>query len=145
MIAKLPGTSIAPPIPCKARAMIRCRMSGATPHQADAVANRNTPTVNTRRRPYKSPAAPPSRISAARKSAYDSTTHCASATVAFSARWILGKATLTTVPSIKARLEPRMVAVRTHPGRVVGPDAIAPVAECAEESQGYFRCSLPGA
>jgi hypothetical protein len=38
-----------------------------------------------------------------------------------------------------------MVAVRTHPGRVMGPDAIAPVAECADESQGYFRCSLPEA
>jgi len=51
MIARLPGTSMAPPTPCKARAAIRCRISGAKPHQADDAAKRNTPIVNTRRRP----------------------------------------------------------------------------------------------
>src|SRR3979490_1671652 len=80
-------------------------------------------------------------MSAARKSAYDSTTHCASEAVAWRACWILGNATLTTVPSMKARLEPRIAAARTQPRCTAGPDAIAPVSECTE-SHGYFSWSL---
>src|SRR5260370_19159065 len=53
-------------------------------------------------------------MSAARKSAYASTTHCTSATVAFRSVWSTGKATLTTVLSIKAILDPRMVSTSTH-------------------------------
>ena len=43
-----------------------------------------------------------------------STTHCTSASVAPSADCSAGSATLTTVPSMKAMLEPRMVAARIH-------------------------------
>jgi len=44
---------------------------------------------------------------------------------------------------MKARLEPRIATVRTHPVRTVGPEVVAAVSECTEESQGYFRCQLP--
>src|SRR5438477_10161418 len=39
-------------------------------------------------------------------------THCTSTTLACRALWSLGAATLTMVPSMKAMLEPRMVAAR---------------------------------
>src|SRR5713226_3067931 len=52
---------------------------------------------------------------AARKSEYASTIHCTSVVVALSSLWMTGNATLTTVPSIKAMLDPRMVATSTHP------------------------------
>jgi len=62
MIASEPGVSSAPPTPCNVRAAISTPMSGASPHSADASANQATPVMNTRRRPSRSPSAPPSRI-----------------------------------------------------------------------------------
>src|SRR6266566_2094541 len=67
-----------------------------------------------RRRPSRSPSEPPTSRSAARRSAYASTTHWTSAAVAPSSRCSAGKARLTTVPSTKARLEPRTVVASTH-------------------------------
>src|SRR5436190_608690 len=67
-----------------------------------------------RRRPSRSPSEPPTSRSAARRSAYASTTHWTSATVAPSSRCSAGRATLTTVPSMKARLEPSTVVASTH-------------------------------
>ena len=40
----------------------RARRSGASPHTSEATANQTTPITNTRRRPSRSPSAPPSRI-----------------------------------------------------------------------------------
>ena len=51
-------------------------------------------------------------MSAARKSVYASTTHCTSAIVAPMCSCSAGNAMFTTVPSIIAMLEPRMVAAR---------------------------------
>ncbi len=73
--ARLPGTSNAPPIPWTALATINCPMFGASPHQAEASEKIATPAAKTFRRPYRSPKDPPTSSSAARKSAYDSTTH----------------------------------------------------------------------
>src|SRR5690349_13659609 len=56
---------------------------------------------------------------AERKRAYDSTIHCTSATEACKSLCSIGSATLTTVPSIKAMLEPRTVAARIH-GSLLG-------------------------
>src|SRR6266404_250803 len=81
-------------------------------------------------------------MSAARKRAYDSTTHCAPETVACSACWILGKATFTTVPSMKAMLEPRIAAARTQPLRAPAPPRTM-ASDCSTESQGYFNLSPP--
>ena len=68
MMASEPGVSSAPPMPCSARAAISTPMLGARPHSADESANQVTPMRNTRRRPNRSPSAPPSRISPARVS-----------------------------------------------------------------------------
>jgi hypothetical protein len=91
-------------------------MSAAIPHQADATANSATPVAKTLRRPYMSPSAPPVRSSAARSSAYDSTTHWTSLSVACRDACIAGNATFTTVPSMNAMLEPRIVAASTQEG-----------------------------
>ena len=71
-----------------------------------------------RLRPKRSPSAPPVSISAERNSEYASTTHCTSSSVAFIRDCRAGNAMLTTVPSMKAMLDPRMVAARIH-----GPDS----------------------
>ncbi|PBC71282.1 hypothetical protein BX265_5879 [Streptomyces sp. TLI_235] len=64
-MASEPGVSSAPPTPCSARAAISTSMFGAAAQNAEATANQATPIRNTRRRPYRSPSEPPSRISAA--------------------------------------------------------------------------------
>ena len=55
--------------------MISCWMLGASPHQVEAAKKSTTPATKIFRRPYMSPKEPPTRSSAARKSAYDSMTH----------------------------------------------------------------------
>src|SRR5436309_9168287 len=119
MIAKLPGTSNAAPTPWIARAAMSWRTLPARPHHTDAVANSATPITNTRRRPNRSPAAPPTSNSAARNNAYDSTTHCTSTRFAESSRCNAGSATFTTVPSMNAMLEAMIVAARIH-GEALG-------------------------
>ena len=104
--ARLPGTSSAAPMPCSARAAINCPVSCAAAQAADVATNTATPSRNTRLRPKRSPSAPPTSNNAARNSAYASMIHCASAPLASRLRWIAGSATLTTVPSMKAMLEP---------------------------------------
>src|SRR3954470_16717869 len=61
-----------------------------------------------------SPSDPPTSINEVNRSAYDSTTHCIAVTVAPRLDCSAGNARLTTVPSMNAMLEPRMVAARIH-------------------------------
>src|SRR6266699_3373841 len=89
-------------------------MFEATPQAIEAAAKIPTPTRNINRRPNKSPKEPPTRIKAPKNNPYDSTTHCTPTTVAWRIAWSVGRATLTTVLSIKAMLEPRIVAARTQ-------------------------------
>src|SRR6185295_5729323 len=102
------------------------------PHATEASAKIETPTEKTRRLPKRSPIEPPMRSRDARRSAYDSTTHWTSWTVAFRFACNAGSETLTTVPSMKAMLEPRIVAARTHGsarfmhGDEAAPDLITP-------------------
>lgn len=114
MSERLPGTSRAAPAPCRARAAMRNRASGARPHAADASANTATPVVKMRLLPYRSPSAPPTSTSDESRRAYASTTHCARSTVIRSSRWITGRATFTTVASRNAMLEPRIAAARVQ-------------------------------
>ena len=60
-IARLPGVSNAAPSPCSARAAMSTVVFGATAQSSDAPANHTTPVRNTRRRPNRSPSAPPRR------------------------------------------------------------------------------------
>src|ERR1700676_2752762 len=94
--------------------MISTRMLGAKPQAAEATAKITTPIRKTKRRPNLSPRAPPTRIREDRKIPYDSITHCTSMTVARNALWNFGAATLMTVLSMKAMLDPRIVAARIH-------------------------------
>src|SRR5579863_697871 len=113
-------------------------MFGANPHHPEAIAKTATPATKTRRRPNKSPTEPPTKMSAPRNKPYDSTTHCASITVAFRLDWRAGSATFTTVLSMKAMLVPRIAAVRIQApvaglqGTVAGRERIA------ASSQGGF-------
>ena len=62
IMARLPGVSSAPPMPCSTRAMIRVSGLGARPHSKEAAANHAVPITNTRRRPNRSPSEPPRRM-----------------------------------------------------------------------------------
>ena len=126
-IARLDGTSSAAPIPCTARAATSHQTPGASAQAAEDAAKTATPIAKIRRRPNRSASEPPTRTSAERKSAYASTTHCTLETEAWRSFWSTGSATLTTVPSMKAMLEPRIVAARTHRdvARLQGDGAVA--------------------
>ena len=63
-MARLLGSRIAAPIPCTPRPSRSQPMEGAKAHVADARANRVTPLTSNRRRPYRSPRAPPRRSKA---------------------------------------------------------------------------------
>ena len=68
MIASEHGIRRAAPMPCTARAAMSCVTLGLTAHHTEAAAKMVTPMTNTRRRPKWSPAAPPTRMSAATQS-----------------------------------------------------------------------------
>jgi hypothetical protein len=67
--ARLVGVSRAPATPWAARAMIRVDESRARPHQIEVRVNSTVPMMKSRRRPNRSPSAPPTSTSAARPSA----------------------------------------------------------------------------
>src|SRR2546423_9358648 len=75
---------------------------------------------------------------AARKSEYASTTHCTSVVVAFRSTCSTGSATLATEPSIKAMLDPRIVAISTQRSRFGEQGAASGAARITPSSQGAF-------
>src|SRR6266481_2128020 len=89
-------------------------MLEARPHAVEAIAKTATPIRNIRRRPSESPSAPPARTRADKRIPYDTTTHCTSTRFAWKDVSSAGTATLTTVLSTNAMLEPRIVAARIH-------------------------------
>ena len=62
--ARLDGTSNDPAAPCTARAAISVTSLGAIAHSADVAPNPARPTMNTLRRPSRSPSEPPTSSSA---------------------------------------------------------------------------------
>ena len=58
-IARLPGVSSAPPMPCSTLVTMRKTALGANPHAAEARANHTTPIRYTLRLPNRSPSEPP--------------------------------------------------------------------------------------
>jgi hypothetical protein len=60
MIARLAGEMIAPPKPCTVRAAISSPRELATAQASEASTNSAMPAMNTRRRPSRSEARPPS-------------------------------------------------------------------------------------
>ncbi len=119
-IAKLPGVSSAAPTPWSTRAPMSTSTLGAAPHNSEAAANHTVPITNTRRRPYRSPSAPPRRINEASASRYPVSTHCNAPTPASKSSPIFGRATFTTVASSDAIPLAATVATRARRPR---PDA----------------------
>ena len=113
-IARLPGVSSAAPTPCRTRAATSTSMLGAAPHSSEAAANHTVPITKTRRRPYRSPSAPPRRISEASASRYPVSTHCSAPTPASRSSPMCGRATLTTVASSDAIPLAATVATRAR-------------------------------
>ena len=66
--ARAPGVSRAAPTPCTARAPIRAWTVGDSPQAIEARVKSPTPIRKTRRRPNRSPAAPPIKTRAPRVS-----------------------------------------------------------------------------
>ena len=100
------GVRSAPATPCRPRKTISVFEFGATAQSADATPNVATPSLNTRTSPKMSPSEPPTRISEPSVSRYASTIHCCAASPPPRSRWIGGRATLTTVASMKTIDEP---------------------------------------
>ncbi len=123
MIARLAGEITAPPMPCSARAPISSVRESASAHASDASANSAVPARNTRRRPSRSAARPPSSRKPANVSVYAFTTHCRPVVEKRSPSRIDGSATFTIDTSritiscarqtrTSSAREPRLPAVR---------------------------------
>src|SRR5215469_10082456 len=93
------GATMAPPMPCSARAPSSHAWLVANPPSRDASENRMMPAMNTRRRPRMSPARPPSSRKPPKVSAYALTTHSRPEPEKPSACWMWGRATFTMVAS----------------------------------------------
>src|SRR4030095_3383373 len=89
---------------------------GAIAHAIDASVNTTSPIKNTRRLPKKSPAPPPSRISAPSGSRYALIVHASSVAPAPRSCPSAGRAPWTPEPSMNARLDPRIVAASVARG-----------------------------
>src|SRR6266576_4385990 len=124
IIARLLGTKAAAPIPWAQRATTNCVTFEAIPQPIDAAPKVPAPSTKISLRPKESPAAPPTRIRAERNNPYDSTTHSTPTTLACRLDWRAGRATLTTVLSMKAMLEPRIVAASTHDSEFLAHGAV---------------------
>src|SRR5580765_4256172 len=94
-IDRAAGEMIAPPSPCTARDAISIPSDCASPHASEASVNSATPTMNTRRRPSRSAARPPSSKKPPKAIEYAVITHCRFSREKSSARPMDGKATLT--------------------------------------------------
>jgi len=90
------GAMIAPPRPCAARAAISSVCVSANPPASEASANSTRPEMNTRRRPSRSAARPPSSRKPANVTVYALTTHCRSCSEKRSELRMAGSATFTT-------------------------------------------------
>src|SRR5262245_982067 len=99
MIESADGVITAAPTPWKARAPISALSDQASPHKSEANVNNTTPTMNTRRRPSRSAARPPSSNRPANVSAYALTTHCNPCAETSSSFSIDGSATVTIAAS----------------------------------------------
>ena len=98
-IDRAAGDTIAPPRPWRARATISHSEEGASPFSSEAPVKTTTPATNSRRRPMKSAARPPSSRKPPKASVYAFTTHWRELAEKPRSSWIDGRATLTTVPS----------------------------------------------
>src|SRR4051812_25447252 len=125
MIESAAGETSAPPRPCSARPAISIPDDWARPLSSDAAENTMTPATNSRLRPSRSAARPPSSRKPPKTSVYALMTHCRFASENASPRWIDGSAMFTIVASRMtmnwarqtiARTSQRFVSVRAAEG-----------------------------
>src|SRR6202451_1374454 len=90
------GSTAAAPRPWTPRMMIRNVLVVASAQPSEAAVNSASPAVNTRLRPSRSAARPPSSKNPPKASAYAVTTHCRSDSAKCSLTPIVGSATLPT-------------------------------------------------
>ena len=90
---------MAPPIPWSPRETFSIVGEPARPQRSEAQTKSSRPTTKILRRPSRSAIEPDASSSAARASAYASTTHCRSSKLEPSSCWMLGRATFTIVMS----------------------------------------------
>ena len=121
---------IAPPSPCTARDAISIPSDCASPHASEASVKSATPTMNTRRRPSRSAARPPSSRKPPNAIEYAVITHCRFSREKSSARPMDGSATLTIETS-----------------RIVMKNAVATTARirqrCGFDAMAVPYCSAP--
>ena len=89
------GSTAAAPRPWTPRMMIRNVLVVASAQPSEAAVNSASPAVNTRLRPSRSAARPPSSKNPPKASAYAVTTHCRSDSAKCSLTPIVGSATFT--------------------------------------------------
>ena len=114
MSARPQGIKNAAPTPCKARAAISAPGFGASPQAIDANAKTLTPIIKIRRRPKRSPAAPPISSNADMHSVYALITHCIAESEVFKSASMRGNATLTTDSSTKAIVDASTAQMSTQ-------------------------------
>lgn len=96
---RITAEASAPPTPCRNRPAISTSALPAVPHSKDAAVNRPSPARKTRLLPIRSPIRPASRSSPAKAIRYEFITHARPAWENPRSLWIVGNATVTTVPS----------------------------------------------
>src|SRR5690348_16073419 len=111
-------------------------MFGEKPHQTDAAAKIATPAMKIRRRPKRSPAAPPSKRNAESVRVYALTSHWMTTTDAPRSVSIAGRETLTTDSSMKEMLDARIAASKTHGFAAAAQSPVARVVRIVASSHG---------
>ena len=93
---RVSGTTIAAPVPWRARATMSVSMLLDSAAAADAPVKSARPTMNIRLRPNRSPSAAPVSSNTANVRVYALTVHSRPSKDAPSSRWMVGRAVLTT-------------------------------------------------
>ena len=123
------GFISAAPVPWIARAATSIPDVVDSAQPADAAVKIARPTMNSRRRPKRSPSLPPSRISAANGTTYAFTVQASVSGLTWSSRWIDGSATFTIVLSSMIMNRPKHIANNVTRSRraVLHPRSVRPV------------------
>src|SRR5437773_7312689 len=119
MIERAAGEMSAAPSPWSARQPISIPELTASPFKSDAVVKIARPTRNSRLRPTRSPARPPSRRKPPKTRVYAFTIHCRLASLSPRSFWIDGSATFTIVASRMTMNCARQIRTRTTHGFVL--------------------------
>ena len=108
------GMISAPPIPIATRTAMRWPMLVASGAVSDEAPKMMRPACRALARPKRSPSAPIVRSRPAKTRTYASTIHCRSDALAWKVRWMVGRATFSTVLSSPISTKLRQRTPRVH-------------------------------